>query len=168
VGLVLAGSAGEGVQSAASLLGHAAIRAGLHVTQKNDNPVTQGTGFSVSELIFSPREILYTGIEAPDVVLVVSDDGARELGRNGVWECLTEDTLVLADATVALPDLPCTVVRFPFRAAGAKLAALAGLVQWIDMTAALPIDTLWSALDAKWGERSARMRESLRDFFQPV
>jgi pyruvate/2-oxoacid:ferredoxin oxidoreductase beta subunit len=168
VGLVLAGSAGEGVQSAASLLGHAAIRAGLHVTQKNDNPVTQGTGFSVSELILSPREILYTGIEAPDVVLVVSDDGARELGRNGVWECLTEDTLVLADATVALPDLPCTVVRFPFRAAGAKLAALAGLVQWIDMTAALPIDTLWSALDAKWGERSARMRESLRDFFQPV
>jgi pyruvate/2-oxoacid:ferredoxin oxidoreductase beta subunit len=168
LGIVLAGSAGEGVQSAASLLGHAAIRAGLQVTQKNDNPVTQGTGFSVSELILSPQEILYTGIEAPDVVLVVSDDGARELARSGILERITEDTLVLADATVALPELPCTVQRFAFRAAGAKLAALAGLVQWLDMTSALLVDALWSALDAKWGEQSAKMKDSLRDFFQPV
>jgi pyruvate/2-oxoacid:ferredoxin oxidoreductase beta subunit len=168
VGIVLAGSAGEGVQSAASLLGHAAIRAGLHVTQKNDNPVTQGTGFSVSELILSAREILYTGIEAPDVALVVSDEGARELARSGILERVTEDTLVLADSTVALPELPCTVQRFSFRAAGAKLASLAAIVQWLDMTAALPMDALWSALDAKWGEQSAKMKESLRDFFQPV
>lgn len=168
VGIVVAGSAGEGVQSAASLLGYAAIRSGLHVTQKNDNPVTQGTGFSVSELILSPREILFTGIESPDVVLVVSADGARELARNGVFERVREDTLVLADSTVALPDLPCTVLRFPFRAAGAKLAALAGLVQWLDMTAALPMDALWSAVDAKWGPQSAQMKESLRGFFQPT
>lgn len=168
VGIVLAGSAGEGVQSAASLLGYAAIRSGLHVTQKNDNPVTQGTGFSVSELILSPREIFFTGIESPDVVLVVSADGARELARSGAFERVRAETLVLADAGVALPDLPCTVLRFPFRAAGAKLAALAGLVQWLDMTAALPMDVLWGAVDAKWGAQSARMKESLRDFFQPV
>lgn len=168
VGIVLAGSAGEGVQTGASLLGHAAIRAGLHVTQKNDNPVTQGTGFSVSELILSPQEIHYTGIESPDVVLVVSDEGARELGRNGILERISEDTLLLADSTVALPDLPCTVQRFAFRAAGSKLAALAGLVQWLDMTGALPLDALWSALDAKWGEQSAKMKDSLRDFFQPA
>jgi hypothetical protein len=168
LGLVIAGTAGEGVQSAASLLGHAAIRAGLHVTQKNDNPVTQGTGFSVSELILSPREILYTGIESPDVALVLSGDGARELARNGLLERITEDTLVLADSGVALPSLPCTVMRFPFRAAGAKLAALAAIAQWLDMTAALPIDALWAALDAKWGEQSEKMKESLRDFFQPA
>jgi pyruvate/2-oxoacid:ferredoxin oxidoreductase beta subunit len=168
VGIVLAGSAGEGVQSAASLLGHAAMRSGLHVTQKNDNPVTQGTGFSVSELILSPQEILFTGIESPDVVLVVSADGARELARSGAFERVTEDTLVLADSTVALPELPCTVQRFPFRAAGAKLAALAGLVQWLDLTAALPMHALWSAVDAKWGPQSAKMKESLGDFFQPV
>jgi 2-oxoglutarate ferredoxin oxidoreductase subunit beta len=168
VGIVLAGSAGEGVQAAASLLGHAAMRSGLHVTQKNDNPVTQGTGFSVSELILSPQEILFTGIESPDVMLVVSADGARELARSGAFERVREETLVLADAGVALPELPCTVLRFPFRAAGAKLAALAGLVQWLDLTAALPMDALWSAVDAKWGSQSAKMKESLRDFFQPV
>ncbi len=168
LGLVIAGTAGEGVQSAASLLGHAAIRAGLHVTQKNDNPVTQGTGFSVSELILSPRRILYTGIESPDVVLVVSDDGARELARNGMLERTTEETLVLADSSVALPDLPCTVMRFPFRSAGAKLSAVAAVVQWQDMTNALPIEALWAALDAKWGQQSSKMKESLRDFFQPA
>ncbi len=168
VGVVLAGSAGEGVQSTASLLGHAAIRAGLQVTQKNDNPVTQGTGFSVSEVIVSPHEILYTGIETPDVALVVSADGARELGRNGMLERISEETLVLADTEVALPDLPCTVQRFPFRGAGAKLAAMAAAVQWLDMTGAIPMPALWSALDAKWGEQSAKMKESLRDFFQPA
>jgi len=168
VGLVVGGSAGEGVQSAVSVLGQAAISAGLHVTQKNDNPVTQGTGFSVSEVILSPREILFTGIEAPDVVLVVSAEGASELRRSGVFDRVSEETLVLADAEVALPDLPCTVMRFAFRASGAKLAALAAIVQWLDMTAAVPIEALWSALDAKWGDRAEKMKSALCNFFQPA
>jgi hypothetical protein len=60
-GLVLAGTAGEHVQTAATILARAALSCGLHVTQKNDNPVTQGTGFSVSEVIVSEEPILYTG-----------------------------------------------------------------------------------------------------------
>ncbi|NIR33508.1 MAG: hypothetical protein GWO11_03450, partial [Desulfuromonadales bacterium] len=73
--LVVAGSAGERVQSAAGLLCRAALAAGLYSTQKNDNPVTQGTGFSLAEVCLSPKPIEYTGMESPDVVVAVSRDG---------------------------------------------------------------------------------------------
>ena len=163
LGLVLAGSAGERVQSAASLLAQAAMGCGLQVTQKNDNPVTQGTGFSTSELILSPEEILFTGIEEPDAVLVVSDDGARELERNGTFEQLTEATLVLADTEVALPELPCQFLRYAFRrTAGPKLAALAAIARWLDLTQTLPLDALWAALEARYAREGAATKAKLR------
>jgi pyruvate/2-oxoacid:ferredoxin oxidoreductase beta subunit/Pyruvate/2-oxoacid:ferredoxin oxidoreductase gamma subunit len=153
VGLVVAGTAGEHVQSAATLLARAASAAGLYVTQKNDNPVTQGTGFSVSELILSPREILFTGIEAPEGVLVVSPDGAQELERNAVLARLAPHTLVLADEQVPLPPLPCRIERLPFRAAaGAKHAALAAIAEWLARSGVLPLEALWAALEARGSE----------------
>ncbi|MBI4528958.1 MAG: hypothetical protein HY695_34605 [Deltaproteobacteria bacterium] len=59
VGLIITGTSGERVQSSAKLLCQAAVMSGLQTTQKNDNPVTQGTGFSLSEVCLSPRPILY-------------------------------------------------------------------------------------------------------------
>ncbi len=152
LGLVLAGSAGERVQTASSLLASACMCAGLHATQKNDNPVTQGTGFSVSELILSPEEILFTGIEKPDALLVASDEGARELERNGVFADANETTLVLCDEQIALPDMPCRVLRFPFRRlAGPKLAAIAAAAAWLNITHVVPLEAFWAALKARFG-----------------
>jgi 2-oxoglutarate/2-oxoacid ferredoxin oxidoreductase subunit beta len=167
--LVMAGTAGERVQTAAGLLGQAAMLCGLHVTQKNDYPVTQGTGFSVSEVILSPEEILYTGIEVPDAVLVLSADGAKELERSGVLGNVTEETLVLADADVRLPDLPCTIQRFAFRTStGPKNAALAAAAQWLDMTSALPIDALWTALSARYPKEAESTKSSIEKLLQTV
>ena len=84
VRMVVAGTAGERVQSAAALFCRAALAAGLYSTQKNDNPVTQGSGFSLSEICLSPKPIEYTGMESPDVVLVVSEDGWKELASQ--WD----------------------------------------------------------------------------------
>ena len=126
LGVVLAGTAGERVQTAAAILARAALGCGLHVTQKNDNPVTQGTGFSVSEVILAPEPILYTGIERPDAVLVTSADGARELAASGLLARADAGTRVVADEQVELPPLPGSVLRLPLReTAGPKLAALA-------------------------------------------
>ncbi|HVS85437.1 MAG TPA: thiamine pyrophosphate-dependent enzyme [Gaiellaceae bacterium] len=127
--VILAGTAGERVQSAATALVRAGLAQGLHATQKNDNPVTQGTGFSVSEVILSPEPILYTGIERPDAVLIVSQDGARELAATGVFDRVDGRTFVLADETV---ELPVEAERLPLRAtAGAKGAALAAVEAWL-------------------------------------
>lgn len=149
--LVMAGTAGEGVQTAATLLGQAAMLCGLRVTQKNDYPVTQGTGFSASEVILSQDEILFTGIDEPDAVLVVSGDGAKELERTGVLGRVTERTVVLADSGVDLPELPCAIQRFPFRSTtGAKTAALASVAQWLGMTKAVPLEALWAVIEDRF------------------
>jgi 2-oxoglutarate/2-oxoacid ferredoxin oxidoreductase subunit beta len=168
-GLVLAGTAGEGVQTAASLLASAAMRAGLQATQKNDNPVTQGTGFSVSEVILSPEEVLFTGIEEPDALLTVSNDGCRELERSGMFGRANEATLVVADAEVSLPDLPCRVVRFPFRqSAGTKLAAAAAVAVWVDLARGIPLDAFWKALDARFGREAASIKAKVSAFLHPA
>ncbi len=165
--LVLAGRAGEGVQTAATLLGQAAMRCGLRVTQKNDYPVTQGTGFSVSEVILSPDEILFTGIEEPDAVLVVAGDGAKELERTGVLGRVTQETLVLADTDVPLPQLPCAIQRFPFRSTtGAKSAALASVAQWLGMTGALPMGALWAVIEDRFPREAESTKASIGKILQ--
>jgi Pyruvate/2-oxoacid:ferredoxin oxidoreductase gamma subunit len=165
--LVIAGTAGERVQTAATLLGQAAMRCGLCVTQKNDYPVTQGTGFSVSEVILSRDEILFTGIDEPDAVLVVSSDGAKELERTGVLGRVTEKTVVLADSGVDLPQLPCAIRRFPFRsAAGAKTAALASVAQWLGMTRAVPLEALWAVIGDRFPEEAERMKANIGKILQ--
>ena len=165
--LVMAGTAGEGVQTAATLLGQAAMLCGLRVTQKNDYPVTQGTGFSVSEVILSPDEILFTGIDEPDAVLVVSRDGAMELERTGVLSRVTEETVVLADTDVGMPALPCAIQRFPFRnAAGAKTAALASVAQWLDMSKAVPLEALWAVIDDRFHKEAENTKANIGKILQ--
>jgi 2-oxoglutarate/2-oxoacid ferredoxin oxidoreductase subunit beta len=150
VRVVLAGTAGERVQSAATALARAALACGLQATQKNDNPVTQGTGFSVSEVILSPEPILYTGIERPDAVLVVSADGARELGVNGTLDRVGPDTVVLADADVALPPLPVEPRRLPLReTAGPQGAAVAAVEAWVAEDGRLPLEALHTAVSSR-------------------
>jgi pyruvate/2-oxoacid:ferredoxin oxidoreductase beta subunit/Pyruvate/2-oxoacid:ferredoxin oxidoreductase gamma subunit len=162
LGIVLAGTAGERVQTAATLLATAAMRAGLYVSQKNDNPVTQGTGFSVSEVILCPEPILFTGIEAPDAVLVVSADGARELAANGTLERVTAQTSVHADEDIELPPLSGAVRRYPFRkVAGAKLAALVATVEWAESRGLLPAGALRDAVRARYPKEAANLDAAL-------
>jgi pyruvate/2-oxoacid:ferredoxin oxidoreductase beta subunit/Pyruvate/2-oxoacid:ferredoxin oxidoreductase gamma subunit len=161
VRLVLAGTAGERVQTAATLLASAGLSCGLEVTQKNDYPVTQGTGFSVSEVILSPGPIDYTGIERPDVVFVVSDDGLRELARNGTVDRIGPHTLVIADASLTLPEVPGRVRRLPVReVAGGKQAALAAVASWAAIGGVVPFDALAGTVEGKFGgEEGATLRE---------
>lgn len=150
VRLILAGTAGEHVQSSASALARAAIGCQLQATQKNDNPVTQGTGFSVSEVILNRKEILYTGIDTPDAVLLVSQDGAQELARNGTFARMAESTLVLADISVTIPACKARVHRLRLReAAGPKNAAALAVLHWLKLRGALPVDAFWQAIEQK-------------------
>jgi len=167
MGLVLAGTAGERVQTAASLLASAGMRAGLQATQKNDNPVTQGTGFSISEIILSPEEILFTGIEKPNALLIVSDEGARELERNRVFADAVKTTLVLADDQIALPDMPCRVFRLPFRrVVGPKLAATAAVLAWLNIARPIPLEAFWAASEARYGSESNSEKAKLLSFLE--
>jgi len=126
-GIVVAGSAGEKVQSAASKFCVKAIEAGLYCTQKNDNPVTQGSGFSIAEVVLSPEEVLFTGIEVPDAVLVISEDGLRELKMQGLFDRLTPATQLILDASLEPPLCKAGVTQHPFRREGGREAATKAL-----------------------------------------
>ncbi len=73
--LVAAGSAGDRVRSAVRLVARAGVLSGLWASQRDDYPVTVKTGHSLSELVLSPEPIEYSGIERPDVLLVLSEIG---------------------------------------------------------------------------------------------
>jgi len=153
VRLVVAGSAGERVQSAAALLCRAALAAGIYSTQKNDNPVTQGSGFSLSEITLSPRPIEYTGLESPDVVLVASGEGWKELGANGTLGACRKETLLLVDAGIAADSTAGRAVQLALRRANPKRAALAAIAAWLELNPVLPREAWQAALAAEPEER---------------
>ena len=163
VRLVLAGSAGERVQSAASLFCRAALAAGLYTTQKNDNPVTQGSGFSLAEVCVSPQPIEYTGMECPDVVIAASNEGLRELQANGTLARSQPGTLVLLDDELEVSSLQGRVLRVPLRrTASPPRAALAGLAAWLSVSPVLPAAAWATALATTPPGRRGELTDALR------
>ncbi len=73
--IVVAGSAGSKVRTAARLIGVAATAAQAWAAQRDDYPVTVRSGHSVSEINLAPHPILYTGVSAPDALFILSADG---------------------------------------------------------------------------------------------
>ncbi len=147
MGLIVAGSAGERVQIAAAILCHAALAAEVHCTQKNDYPVTVGSGFSLSEIALSPDPILYTGIDRPDAIVIVSADGLREVRGRGDLDRLAPDGLVIADESLAA-DLPREgTISLPLRRAlKPNLAAMGGIAAWLALANVIDAEALDDAV----------------------
>jgi Pyruvate/2-oxoacid:ferredoxin oxidoreductase gamma subunit len=121
-GLVIAGSAGQKIRSTATLFARAGMASGLYATQKDDYPITVMTGPSVSELNIAPDWIAYTAIDAPDYVLVLSEDGLKKtrpwLGR------LSPSCLVLADEGLDLPETEARLKTLPLARAAKEIGRL--------------------------------------------
>jgi len=141
VRIFLSGTAGEGVQSGASLFVKAGMRCGLNVTKKGSYPVTVGVGFSASNIILSPEPILYTGAPRPDVIIVTSEDGlkfAQKLIDNAI-----EDTLLIIDDILETPDTKARIVHHHLREHfGGRNAILVGLYEYIRQSEIIPMEAL--------------------------
>lgn len=141
--LIVAGTAGERVQSSAYMLVQAAILSGANATQKNDNPITQGTGFSLSEVVLSRDEIFYTGIDTPDIVIVVSEDGLKEIESQGIFQRSNAMTLFIVDESLQIPPCDGKVVREPLRKKFAPWgAAFSGIITASKITGILTKEAL--------------------------
>jgi Pyruvate/2-oxoacid:ferredoxin oxidoreductase gamma subunit len=57
------------------------MMSGLWATQRDDYPVSVMSGYSVSEVILSRDEILYMGIEKPDILAVLTPEGLSQVPR---------------------------------------------------------------------------------------
>ncbi len=99
--MVLGGSAGGGVQSAASLFTRAAVKSGLHISLKSDYPVTVGKGHSTCEIILSPEPILFAGVSRPELAIVCTDNGKRALGPlvSSAGEVVFNEALAMESGT---------------------------------------------------------------------
>jgi Pyruvate/2-oxoacid:ferredoxin oxidoreductase gamma subunit len=147
-GLVLAGAAGQKIKSAALAFGRAAVRSGLHATQKDDYPITVRTGHSVSEVIVSPRPVRFTGIETPDFAVVLAAEGLSR--ARGPLAAMPESALVLADGALEIPPTRARIVRIDARGAarryGEPNVALWALGRLLGEDAVLPPEALRDAV----------------------
>lgn len=149
-GIIIAGSAGQKVQSSASLFAQGAMYSGLSATQKNDYPITVMTGHSLSEIIVSPEAIDYTGIDSPDYMLIVSEDGMKKT-RSRLAE-LPETCTVYAEESLELPGTRAKVKRYPFKRAATEINRLSicviALAAMLKDSGMFPADAFSTAVKA--------------------
>lgn len=112
------GDAGARVITAGTLLAHSAILAGMHVTQKNDYNITVMRGPSVTEVIISPKAVAYTGVEHPDVVFALSQEGV-DRGWNLLKEIKPQGRIIL-NSGVSIPKTSSHVLEVDFKRWGIK------------------------------------------------
>ncbi len=142
--VILSGSAGEGVQLAASLLSKAAMRSGLSVTQKGSYPVTVGVGFSTAELNLSPDNIQFHGISVPTVAIISSQDG---LNHNRQRIEKMKDGLLFIDSSLEVPPTKARVISHDFRCIGSRNASIYAVLLFAVTTKAIPAEAIFSTIE---------------------
>ncbi len=160
VSIILAGAAGEGVQSTAEMLALAAISCGLSVTKKGSYPVTVGVGFSLAEVIISTKEIHYTGIAGIDAVMATSREGLqRALPR---IEAMKSGSVYL-DASLDRPETGAELVHRDYRGPlGYRSASLLCAAHYLSRSGIFPIEALLEALSASRAGRAVDAAELLK------
>ncbi len=139
-GIVIAGSAGQKIKSAATIFAQAAMMSGLEVTQKDDYPITVMTGHSLAEIIVSPDRIDYTSIDSPDCFIVISTDGLKRALPK--IKKLPESCLLLAEESLELPETKAKIIRYPFIETAKKINKLS--IAFVGLAAMLKETNIFS------------------------
>ena len=147
-GIVIAGSAGQKIRSAARTFSQAGILAGLQATQKDDYPITIMTGHSMSEIILSPTKIEYAAIDSPDYFLVISGDGLK---KTRAWISTLDDSCVLMiDTDLEPPETNARVIKLPLNEAAKDVGRLTigiiALSALLQKNGLFPIDALRASI----------------------
>jgi hypothetical protein len=116
-----------------------------------------GTGFSVAEVILSKEPINYTGLEKPDALLIVTDDG-----WNKVKDRVAPNSKVFLDLKIKAEEKHDA--KAFFKVAGKKGAALSAVSYWIKKTDIFPISALEKVVEGhKYEESLLRAINSVKD-----
>ena len=148
--VLILGSAGQRIVTAGEVLCLAGMTGGWHATLKNDYPITVLRGHSVSEMVLSPQPVDYTGIERPNVVVALADEGVGR--RKKMLARLGGDTLIIKAAGVTLPETGATVQEVDFKAQKIKTQdwALASLALLASKDRVISMDMLKAALAVRF------------------
>ncbi|MFQ5536146.1 MAG: thiamine pyrophosphate-dependent enzyme [Gemmatimonadota bacterium] len=163
---LFAGAAGKRIGSAAAALARGGVMSGLWVTQRSDYPVTVRTGYSLSEIILSPEEVLYTGIRSPDVVLDLFPEGHAQIVDR--IRALGPEARVYRSAELPEVETRARVVRLDFGSVPGFQRkkdqwALLALGRALADTGAYPLEALREALGASAAQRWAAVEAGIRE-----
>jgi hypothetical protein len=157
--IMVAGSAGGGVQSAAEWFARAAVMCGLDVTLRGAYPVTVGVGFSAAQINVSPEPITYTGSPVPDVLIVASSDGAN-YARS--FAAKMSGGLMLMDDSLENLATGAEVLRVPLSSRlGTRDAAILGLMWFLHRERLFPPEALMDVLTTSRGSRKVKVEKLL-------
>ncbi len=148
--ILIVGSAGQRIVTAGEIFCLAGMTGGWYATLKNDYPITVLRGHSVSEMVLSPQPVDYTGIDRPDIVVALADEGVGR--RKKMLAQLGDDTLIIKAAGVTLPDTGATVQEVDFKAQKIKSQdwALASLALLAKKDRVISMEMLKSALEVRF------------------
>ncbi|UCH19731.1 MAG: 2-oxoacid:acceptor oxidoreductase family protein, partial [Deltaproteobacteria bacterium] len=152
--VILLGSAGQRILTAGEILCLAGLSAGLKATQKNEYNITVLRGPSISELVLSTEEIGFTGIDKPDVIIALSQEGIDR--RKSLFGAVDQDTLIIQIPGVTLPPSQATIHTVNFKSSGIRSAdwATAALVILAKSNTVLTLQMLNAALEARFSDKS--------------
>jgi Pyruvate/2-oxoacid:ferredoxin oxidoreductase gamma subunit len=158
--IIIAGSAGGGVQSAADWFAKAAMMSGLDVTLRGSYPVTVGVGFSASQINVSPEPILYTGWPTPEVLILTSKDGANYARATAAR---MQGGLLLADESLDVPQTGAEVIRVPFSAkVGPRDNSIYSLLWLLNRERYFPLEALMEVLMTTGRSRKIKLEKLLQ------
>jgi len=148
--VLILGSAGQRIITAGEILCMAGLTAGLQATQKNEYNITVLRGHSITEVILSPFKIGYTGIEYPDVVLALSQEGVDR--KKSFFNALNENVLIIQDSEVTVPPGKARIHPIDFKSQKIKLPdrALAALSVLAKMNRVIHLEMLKRALESRF------------------
>ena len=149
--VIILGSAGQRIITAGEVLCLAGLTGGMEVTQKNEYNITVLRGPSISEVILSPEQIGYTGIERPHVVVAMAEEGVQR--RKALFRDLDENTLILQVQGVDLPPTRARVHRVDFKGQKIKSTdwAIAALSVLAKLNRVITLEMLRAALGNRFG-----------------
>jgi Pyruvate/2-oxoacid:ferredoxin oxidoreductase gamma subunit len=146
--ILIAGSAGQRVRTAATALAAGGVLSGLWATRRDDFPITVQTGYSLAEVILSPAPVRYTGAERPDVTVIMAPEGAararRQLASLGPQELvLTVGTADNLETGAPVRELRISAAARPHMRRNLSMVVAARMV---DELAIYPMDALREAV----------------------
>ena len=147
--IILAGAAGMRIGTAGAIFSQGAVFSGLWARQRNDYPVTVRSGHSTSEIVLSPDEILYNGIDKPDCMVVLFPEGLSMV--KGHIRNLTPKDKLFIHANLPTVESQAQQIRLDFSATGPfkrkkEFWMLMALAQILQETGIYPLAALKDAI----------------------
>jgi len=106
--IVLAGSGGQGLVMGGILLAEAAMSEGKNVIQTQSYGIATRGGFSKSEVLVSPDEIIFQQVEKPDIIVALTEEAMK------LYDKFVGTTTIVYDSDLVEARQGNKVFGFPF------------------------------------------------------